>query len=962
MATVILDANDSYTAASAVTIRGSSGSETVKIYDGVAVNLDSNVERVEFARASSAYQYKATANGVEVSYNGTVVTTLFSGDKAAFTDGSAVVAGTIVGSTLSFTLGGTAVPSTAGAVVPTLVTTAGEASTITSGSGSSTGGSNGTYTLASDMDTVVEGETATFTVTRSGDVTAAKTLTFNASGDTNNTTVAAAAAGVDASPASGTVTFAAGATTATFTVSASADTAAEGLEGLRVRLFDGTTAVADKVVLINDDTTGTSVPGNTFTLTTGADSVGGSTNTYSGFDNGAATATFNSGDVISSAKALNLTFTSAANAVADVNNVEAVNVNLVDGNANLNAALFDNVGKIAVKDVNVAGVLTVATGALATTYAVENATSVNSGITVGIRAGDVAGTADTLKLSVNNAGSVVVPSVGAAPVVNTATLTGGAGVEKVTLATAGTNNVAIVDTITAGVTTEYKTLEVTGNGTNTINASALGQATLFDMSTSTGTNTLNMVGALATGTTVKGGTGTDTLRVAQATTAANLTVEGVETLRMSSGGNTGNTGTLAFATAPSFTTLRVDGDAAEAGINTLTNLGNTVATINFVGDSLTANAAGGQQFNNVVINNSYTGTADSVAINIGNGGVANGGGYALTTGLTINGAETLNVKVADHAAALTTALNLITDNALSSLSVESVGAVTLGVDARTAAGASGSVALIDLSKVTGSGVSTITVANGNGSIGVATVIKGATGTGGTTLNLQDAEAATDSVIYTGGQDVDTISAVVFSGTIVADTGAGADVIVSGTGNDALTGGEGADTILGGSGNDSIVLTETTSAADRVVIDAVATNGSDTITGFTVGTDVIAFTADGTSAATWNNNSAGAGAAGANVFTLATTAVNAVNEIIVLNAATYATAALADAAADAYAAAAITAGDNAYWIYTDGTNAYVYADADVTATSNGDLTLLATLTGVTTTAQLSTLAAANFLFV
>lgn len=55
--------------------------------------------------------------------------------------------------------------------------------------------------------------------------------------------------------------------------------------------------------------------------------------------------------------------------------------------------------------------------------------------------------------------------------------------KKVTLATAGTNNVAIVDTITAGVTTEYKTLEVTGNGTNTINASALGQATLFDMST-----------------------------------------------------------------------------------------------------------------------------------------------------------------------------------------------------------------------------------------------------------------------------------------------------------------------------------------------------------------------------------------------------------------------------------------------------------------------------------------------
>lgn len=552
--------------------------------------------------------------------------------------------------------------------------------------------------------------------------------------------------------------------------------------------------------------------------------------------------------MISSAKALNLTFTGAANAVADVNNVEAVNVNLVGGNANLNAALFDNVGKIAVKDANVAGVLTVATGALATTYAVENATSVNSGITVGIRAGDVAGTADTLKLSVNNAGSVVVPSVGAAPVVNTATLTGGAGVEKVTLATAGTNNVAIVDTITAGVTTEYKTLEVTGNGTNTINASALGQATLFDMSTSTGTNTLNMVGALATGTTVKGGTGADTLRVAQATTAANLTVEGVETLRMSNGGNTG---TLAFSTAPSFTTLRVDGDAAEAGVNTLTNLGNTVATINFVGDSLTANAAGGQQFNNVVINNSYTGAADAVAINIGNGGVTNGGAYALNTGLTINGAETLSVKVADHTAALNTNLGVITDNALSSLTVETVGSVTAGIDARTVTGASGSMALIDLSKVTGSGVSTITVANGNDTIGVATVIKGATGTGGTTLNLLDAEAATDSVIYTGGQGVDNISAAIFTGTIVADTGAGADVIVSGTGNDALTGGEGADDILGGAGADSIILTEATPAADIVrytnvnELAAAGTASGDTITGFGLANDTIRFTIGGT---------------------------------------------------------------------------------------------------------------------
>ena len=215
------------------------------------------------------------------------------GTQLVFSNGSVSVKVAATG----MTLGGATVPSAAAAAVtPTTID-----ATVTSGSGSSTGSSNGTYTVTSDMDTVVEGKTATFTVTRSGDVTAAKTLTFNASGDTNNTTVAAAAAGVDASPASGTVTFAAGATTATFTVSAAADTAVEGLEGLRVRLFDGTTAVADKVVLINDDTTGTTVPGNTFTLTTGADNITGTSgnDTVSGVSSATAgESTLNLADVV----------------------------------------------------------------------------------------------------------------------------------------------------------------------------------------------------------------------------------------------------------------------------------------------------------------------------------------------------------------------------------------------------------------------------------------------------------------------------------------------------------------------------------------------------------------------------------------------------------------------------------------------------------------------------------------
>lgn len=153
MATVILDAGDSFTLASNATVRGSSGSETVKVLDGVVATLDSNVERIELPRASSAYTYQATANGVAILYNGTVVATAFNADKVAFTDGSATVAGTLVGTTLSFTLGGAAVSTTAGAVTPTLSTATGEASTISTGStgGGSTTGQSFSLTTAADL-------------------------------------------------------------------------------------------------------------------------------------------------------------------------------------------------------------------------------------------------------------------------------------------------------------------------------------------------------------------------------------------------------------------------------------------------------------------------------------------------------------------------------------------------------------------------------------------------------------------------------------------------------------------------------------------------------------------------------------------------------------------------------------------------------------------------------------------
>jgi Ca2+-binding RTX toxin-like protein len=110
--------------------------------------------------------------------------------------------------------------------------------------------------------------------------------------------------------------------------------------------------------------------------------------------------------------------------------------------------------------------------------------------------------------------------------------------------------------------------------------------------------------------------------------------------------------------------------------------------------------------------------------------------------------------------------------------------------------------------------------------------------------------------YTGWNGADNVD-----GSANADTlsgGAGADNLDGAAGADTITGGEGADTITGGTGADIIILTETTSAADDVVIgtadgSAVGVaggtfSGFDVVTGFVSGTDDVDVTINGGGAA------------------------------------------------------------------------------------------------------------------
>jgi Ca2+-binding RTX toxin-like protein len=161
----------------------------------------------------------------------------------------------------------------------------------------------------------------------------------------------------------------------------------------------------------------------------------------------------------------------------------------------------------------------------------------------------------------------------------------------------------------------------------------------------------------------------------------------------------------------------------------------------------------------------------------------------------------------------------------------------------------------------------------------------------------------------------------------------------------------------GTGGLDIINLGADAAIDKVFVGPAAAGNADTISNFTLGAGgdhLVLSLADTTGTAV-----AGA-ATGANVFTLSSTGVNASNEIIALVGATYSTAALAEAALDTYADATITATNDVIFVYSNGVDSFVYKDLNAgTLTDAGaDLTLIATLTGIT---SLATMTSANFFY-
>lgn len=137
---------------------------------------------------------------------------------------------------------------------------------------------------------------------------------------------------------------------------------------------------------------------------------------------------------------------------------------------------------------------------------------------------------------------------------------------------------------------------------------------------------------------------------------------------------------------------------------------------------------------------------------------------------------------------------------------------------------------------------------------VLTTASTVTVNGTTAIDTIDMSDVGRGLIIDASDGADTVTGTAFADTIIG--GVGADTITGGAGGDVIHGGDGADVIYGGAGNDTItgdigadVITGGAGAdtitggagADMIIYNAVATEGGDTITDFTIAdADVLQF--------------------------------------------------------------------------------------------------------------------------
>ena len=778
----------------AMSVIGNTGTETFKIADGStgAVSfVGSSVERVELARASTAYSYQATTTGVNVIYNGVTVAQLTSGQKLAATDGALAIAGALDSSgNVTFTVGSKAVTTTvvSGATLaPTVTTAAGDASTVTPAVPAVV---TPTITLSQATTSQLEGGSHTYTATLSAAQTTNVTATYTTTYGTVGSPAAATAADLTGAT-TGTVTILAGQTTGTFTIAAALDQVAQLGQTIIVTLSAPAGATGIAVAGTPVTTTLLDNPAPTFVLTSnataGAATVEGTSINYtitpSGPTDKAYTFTLSTqGDTLSGVAAVSsgadyspasqtISFAAGATAAVTVSQ-NVVSDNSTEGLEGYKTSLLDS--NYQVVGSSILGLITdppVAAG-VGATYTLTTSTDQGALFT---------GTTNNDTFYANQTTFAV-----------TDTLDGGLGTDTLSITDAGTAiwalpaasvtgieniNVRNVNSTTVTAVTETQTIIITGTATSS-GATFLGVAIAGTASSDTASATAiliaNSSAAIATGAAA---INAGIVSITTTGTAGEVLVTFGGTAGKGDVAQTASAGSLANSYSAGIETVK--GVAAVAGGADSVSAGNFAGATNFNSDlstsALTVTGMSATQQAGIIGNTLISNGAFSP----GWGSSVTAATLNITGGTTGSGAVTLT-----GGGVLATTINSSGDkNTIGALAVPATStSLTINATTNLTAGA-----------LSGAGLTSIT----------------ASGAGSVSFSTTTAVPAAVTTINASGLTAGGITLGVLAGTVTSFTGgAGNDQVATAAALGTTT--AGAINAAGGTG-DRLVLTNTTDA-------------------------------------------------------------------------------------------------------------------------------------------------------
>jgi Ca2+-binding RTX toxin-like protein len=780
-----LEGNDTYILSNAiaanakVTIVDTNGSDTIQLVDGLSIT-------------SSRF----AADSVQLTLSNGAVVTINNADQFTFEVGGNETSG-VTGSSNTYA-------QLASAMGVSSLPTGSTISDGTSGtvSGSSVTSSASSYTLSADTNSVAEGGSITYTITANAAVSSDTTFTYNVAGDDNGATVDKATAG-DTDSLSGSVTMASGSSTATFAIAASADSTAEGLEGIKVSVFDSSNAVIGSVsALISNNAALENTVTNLTTATddvvggSGKDTIGGAIGTNSLASNGT---TIQAGDVVDGGLgndtlkiSISGTNTSAQTlSNLTLSNVESIAVSNFDTSADDNTidmSLMTGVQEVGLVASNATGDVVFSNVPNIMTI---NAMAGSGDITVTYAAALVAGAADANTINVSG---------------YTGTISNLA-IEAITL-----NSGAAKSVIAALTSTQAKSLTITGDTKLTITG-ALGAS-------------LKTVDASAT---------TAGVDLTMATTATNIITGGSGDDRVNYDLTLNAAGADFFDGGAGNDTVIIDDPAdmtptAVAGITNVETLeANTLSSSYYDADAIagiTQVRASGASDGISGAKIRFTDLPNTVSIQVR-------GTEGVEGQLAVNGdTDVANVSLATASGlgVIATTLHLAefeTINITTGLSASATGPVTNSVN----------------SVINVSGVGGLTLGNSSSTVLKVVDASGLVGTAGLTMGSNAAAAVYGGVTITGSGQIDTLTGG--AGTDIINGGAGNDIINAGTGVDTIDGGagndiikgeDGADILSGGAGNDTFLVDDSSDFTSQVSAEVM--NGGE-------GTDTLSFTENAT---------------------------------------------------------------------------------------------------------------------